>query len=43
MNSQYNKEDWKVSAMLRLLLKSDLKAHFFLTTTENNCEAMETQ
>ena len=43
MNSQYNKEDWKVSAMLSLLLISDLKAHFFLTTTENNCEAMETQ
>lgn len=28
MNSQYNKEDWKVSAILSLVLKSDLKEYF---------------
>lgn len=30
MNSQYNKEDWKVSAILSLVLKPDLKEYFFL-------------
>ena len=27
MNSQYNKEDWKVSAILSLVLKPDLKEY----------------
>lgn len=42
MNSQYNK-DGKESATLSLPLKPDLKEYFFFTTTENNCDAMETQ